>query len=269
MLGALVMLVITTPSSPRCGARRAAGVAPILLFGRRVRKLSRASRTHRRRDTHIDESLHEIRTVQSYGTRTRTASSSARRRAGLCDRGKRIGQRALLVALVMLLAFGASRDPVDRRPRRPRRADLRASSRFRVLRVLVAGRRPVSEMIGDLQRRGRDRAADGAARKRILDPRPANPQPLPEPSRGEVASNASPSAILRARTPPRSRIFPFRCRAREAGVVGPSGAGKSTVFTAVALLRSRLGRITLTGSSSRTLTRAAVRSRIALCRRTR
>src|SRR6266568_2578767 len=92
MLGALVMLVIT---SPKLTALVVLGVplviAPILLFGRRVRKLSRASQD-RIADvsTHIDESLHEIRTVQAFATATR-----------------RIGQRALLIALVMLLAFGA------------------------------------------------------------------------------------------------------------------------------------------------------------------
>src|SRR5258707_8001128 len=69
MLGALVMLVIT---SPKLTALVVLGVplvvAPILLFGRRVRKLSRASQD-RIADvsSYIDEALHEIRTVQSYG----------------------------------------------------------------------------------------------------------------------------------------------------------------------------------------------------------
>src|SRR6266480_1462181 len=68
MLGALVMLVIT---SPKLTALVVLGVplviAPILLFGRRVRKLSRASQD-RVADVsaYIDEALHEIRTVQSY-----------------------------------------------------------------------------------------------------------------------------------------------------------------------------------------------------------
>src|SRR6266480_4502884 len=68
MLGALVMLVIT---SPKLTALVVLGVplviAPILLFGRRVRKLSRASQD-RIADVsaYIDEALHEIRTVQSY-----------------------------------------------------------------------------------------------------------------------------------------------------------------------------------------------------------
>src|SRR6266851_1384503 len=65
----LVMLVIT---SPKLTALVVLGVplviAPILLFGRRVRKLSRASQD-RIADVsaYVDEALHEIRTVQSYG----------------------------------------------------------------------------------------------------------------------------------------------------------------------------------------------------------
>ncbi|HEY6864158.1 MAG TPA: ABC transporter transmembrane domain-containing protein, partial [Burkholderiales bacterium] len=69
MLGALAMLVIT---SPKLTALVVLGVplvvVPILLYGRRVRRLSRATQD-RIADVsaHVDESLHEIRTVQAYG----------------------------------------------------------------------------------------------------------------------------------------------------------------------------------------------------------
>src|SRR6266568_1121572 len=110
MLGALVMLVIT---SPKLTALVVLGVplviAPILLFGRRVRKLSRASQD-RIADvsTHIDESLHEIRTVQSYGHEEKDRERFGERvEQAFATATRRIGQRALLIALVMLLAFGA------------------------------------------------------------------------------------------------------------------------------------------------------------------
>src|SRR2546427_6106518 len=110
MLGALVMLVIT---SPKLTALVVLGVplviAPILLFGRRVRKLSRASQD-RIADvsTHIDESLHEIRAVQSYGHEEKDRERFGERvEQAFATATRRIGQRALLVALVMLLAFGA------------------------------------------------------------------------------------------------------------------------------------------------------------------
>src|SRR5258708_17417841 len=110
MLGALVMLVIT---SPKLTALVVLGVplvvAPILLFGRRVRKLSRASQD-RIADvsSYIDEALHEIRTVQSYGHEDKDREHFGERvEQAFGTAVRRIGQRALLVALVMLLAFGA------------------------------------------------------------------------------------------------------------------------------------------------------------------
>ena len=110
MLGALVMLVIT---SPKLTVLVVLGiplvVAPILLFGRRVRRLSRASQD-RIADvsTHIDESLHEIRTVQSYGHEEKDRERFGERiEETFTTATRRISQRALLIALVMLLAFGA------------------------------------------------------------------------------------------------------------------------------------------------------------------
>ena len=69
MLGALVLLFVT---SPKLAALIVLGVpatlVPILTMGRRVRRLSRANQD-RVADvsSHVDESLHEIRTVQAYG----------------------------------------------------------------------------------------------------------------------------------------------------------------------------------------------------------
>jgi ATP-binding cassette subfamily B protein len=84
-------------------------VAPIILFGRRVKKLARASQD-RIGDVgaYVDEALHEIRTVQAdghestdrrhFGERVEAAFETAR---------QRIRQRATLVAKVIVLVFGA------------------------------------------------------------------------------------------------------------------------------------------------------------------
>ena len=84
-------------------------VGPILIFGRRVRRLSRASQD-RVADlgAYLDETLHEIRTVQActheevdrlaFGARVERAFDTAR---------LRIRVRALLVAAVILLVFSA------------------------------------------------------------------------------------------------------------------------------------------------------------------
>src|SRR5712691_10541045 len=154
----LVMLVIT---SPKLTALVVLGaplvIAPILLFGRRVRKLSRASQD-RIADvsTHIDESLHEIRTVQSYGHEEKDRERFGERvEQAFGTAVRRIGQRALLVALVMLLAFGAvgvilwigGHDVLAGR------ISAGELSAFVFYAVLVAGAvGAVSEVIGDLQR---------------------------------------------------------------------------------------------------------------------
>ena len=61
-----------------------ATLLPILLLGRRVRRLSRANQD-RVADVsaYVDESLHEIRTVQAYASRRSTAGLRRARRGGV------------------------------------------------------------------------------------------------------------------------------------------------------------------------------------------
>ena len=90
MVGGLVMLALT---SPKLTLLVLAGVplvvVPIILFGRRVRKLARATQD-RVGDVgaFLDESLHEIRTVQAYGHEdARSARLRRARRSGVRHRG--------------------------------------------------------------------------------------------------------------------------------------------------------------------------------------
>ncbi|HSQ05587.1 MAG TPA: ABC transporter transmembrane domain-containing protein, partial [Burkholderiales bacterium] len=110
MLGALVLLFAT---SLKLSALIVLGVPatiiPILLMGRRVRRLSRVTQD-RVADVsaHIDESLHEIRTVQAYRHEPRTTeqfneAAEATYAAGV----HRIHVKAWLISLVMLIAFCA------------------------------------------------------------------------------------------------------------------------------------------------------------------
>ena len=273
MAGSLVMLAVT---SPRLTALVVLGVplviAPILLYGRRVRKLSRASQDRVAEvSAYIDETLHEIRTVQSYGheglDRTRFAD---RVEHAFATATARIRQRALLIALVMLLAFGAvgiilwigGHDVLSGR------ISAGELSAFVFYAVLVAGALgAVSEVIGDLQR------AAGAT-ERLMEllatettiPVPANPQPLPQPPRGEVRfDNVSfrypsrPDALALAE-------FSLAVNPGETvALVGPSGAGKSTVLQL--LLRyydADAGVISLDGVELRQADPRALRARIAL-----
>ena len=273
MLGSLVMLIVT---SPKLTALVVLGVplviAPILLYGRRVRTLSRASQA-RVADVsvYIDEALHEIRTVQSYGHENEDRARFGERvEQAFSTAAERIRQRALLIALVMLLAFGAvgiilwigGHDVLAGR------ISAGQLSAFVFYAVLVAGAfGAVSEVVGDLQR------AAGATERLMellaTEPQiraPANPQPLPEPPRGEVTfENVSfhypsrPDALALA-------DFSLEVKPGETvALVGPSGAGKSTVLQL--LLRyydSDAGVISLDGVELRRSDPRSLRSRLAL-----
>jgi ATP-binding cassette subfamily B protein len=273
MLGSLVMLFVT---SPKLTALVLLGVplviAPILLFGRRVRKLSRASQA-RVADVsvYIDEALHEIRTVQSYGHEIEDRARFGERvEQAFATAAERIRQRALLIALVMLLAFGAvgvilwigGHDVLAGR------ISAGELSAFVFYAVLVAGAfGAVSEVIGDLQR------AAGATERLMellaTEPQiraPASPQPLPQPPRGEVRFDkvsfrypSRPDALALA-------DFSLEVKPGETvALVGPSGAGKSTVLQL--LLRyydADAGVITLDGVELRRADPRALRARLAL-----
>jgi ATP-binding cassette, subfamily B, bacterial len=273
MLGALVMLIVT---SPKLTALVVLGVplvvVPILLYGRRVRRLSRASQD-RIADVsaHVDESLHEIRTVQAYGHEDADRERFGERvEAAFATAVRRISQRALLIALVMLLAFCAvgiilwigGHDVLAGR------LSAGELSAFVFYAVLVAGAvGAVSEVIGDLQR------AAGATERLmellVTEPSiraPGNARPLPEPARGEVRFEH-----VTFRYPSRPDVAALAdfslsvSRGEKVALVGPSGAGKSTVFQL--LLRCYdpgSGSITLDGVRLADADPRAARSRIAL-----
>jgi ATP-binding cassette, subfamily B, bacterial len=277
MLGALVMLVIT---SPKLTVLVVLGVplviAPILLFGRRVRRLSRASQD-RIADvsTHIDESLHEIRTVQSYGHEEEDRRRFGERvEAAFATATRRISQRALLVALVMLLAFGAVGVILwigghDVLAGRMTAGELSA---FVFYAVLVAGAvGAVSEVIGDLQRAAgaTERLMELLATEPFIRA-PARPQTLPEPKGNEKAGEVSFDHVTfhypsRRDTPALADFSLSVSRGEKVALVGPSGAGKSTVFQL--LLRyydPDSGAIRLDGVEIAKADPRAVRQRLAL-----
>ena len=273
LIGGLVMLTLT---SLKLTLLVLAGVplviGPILLFGRRVRKLARASQD-RIGDVgaYVDEALHEIRTVQAYGhedhdrrqfgTTVESAFAAARRR---------IQQRALLVAAVILLVFGAigiilwigGHDVVAGR------ISGGQLSAFVFYAGIVAGAvATISEVIGDLQR------AAGATERLFellaVAPEiraPDKPVHFPVVSKGTVAlddvtfhypSRPDASALDR---------FALQVRAGErVALVGPSGAGKTTVFQL--LLRfydPQSGAIRIDGIDLRSADPREVRRQVAL-----
>jgi ATP-binding cassette subfamily B protein len=272
-MGGTTMLIVTSP--------RLTGlvflvvplvVIPIIVFGRRVRRLSRASQD-RVADVsaYIEETLNAVRIVQAFGhedvDRTRF---DGRVREALTTAVGRIKARAALTALVMMLVFCSVGTILwlgghDVLAGRITAGEL---SSFVFYAVVVAGSvGAISEVIGDLQR------AAGAS-ERLLEllataadiRAPENPAPLPEPGEGRLAFEDVtfhyPSRPDRAALDGLSLTV---APGETVALVGPSGAGKTTVFQL--LLRfydPSSGRITLDGVDLRDADPAALRRRIAI-----
>ena len=273
LVGGAVLLVITSPKLTGLVFLVVPLVLlPILIYGRRVRKLSRASQD-RVADVgaYIDESLSAIRTVQAFGH-----EAVDRRRFGarvedaFLTAVARIRARAMLTAMVIVLAFGAVSVVLwigghDVLAGRVTAGELSA---FIFYAIVVAGAvGAISEVIGDLQR------AAGAT-ERLIDllrtepaiAAPANPLPLPSPALGGLRFEEV--VFHYPSRPDRSALEGFSL-AVEPGetvaIVGPSGAGKTTLFQL--LLRfydPRSGRIAFDGADLRDLAPEALRGRIGL-----
>jgi ATP-binding cassette subfamily B protein len=242
-------------------------VAPIALFGRRVRKLSRASQD-RIADlgSYLDETLHEIRTVQAYGHESDDRRLFGERvEAAFATARNRIRQRATLVALVILLVFGGIGVILWIGGHDVPAGELSAFVFYAAMVAAAAG--AISEVIGDLQR------GAGAAERlgEILATQPGiaapvRPQPLPDPALGRIELDAV--TFCYPARPDRPALDRFSLRVEpgeKLAVVGPSGAGKSTLFQL--LLRfydPDAGVIRLDGVDIRLAAPAAVRGHIAL-----
>ncbi len=276
MLGGLVMLAVT---SLKLTGLVLVGIPlvflPIIVLGRRVRRLSRRSQD-RIADVaaYVDETLHEIRTVQAYTHEAADrAHFGARVEAQFATARARIRVRALMVALVMFLAFTAigailwvgGHDVLEGR------ISPGALSAFVFYAVLVASAvGAIAEVMGDLQR------AAGAAERlvELLDTRPgiAPPPPsgpaetLPSPLRGEVAlEHVTFRYPARRETPALDALSISIASGEKVALVGPSGAGKTTLFQL--LLRFHdpdEGRVLIDGVDVKRLDPATLRRAFAL-----
>lgn len=270
-VGALAMLVASSPKLASIVLLLVPCVlVPIILFGRREKRLSRAAQD-RIADVgaYAEETINAIRTVQAF-----THEAVDRRRfaghvaAALASAQKRIATRARLLTLVIALAFSAITAVLwigghEVLAGRMTPGDLTAFVLYAVL-VASAGA-SLSELWGDVQR------AAGAA-ERLLEliqevpeiAAPAVPTALPVPPQGRVGFRDV--TFHYPARPDRSALdhLSFEVEPGETvALVGPSGAGKTTLFQL--LLRSydpAEGAVLIDGVDLREADPAEVRRRI-------
>lgn len=273
LVGGVALLALT---SPKLTGLVLLGVplviAPILVYGRHVRRLSRASQD-RVADVgaYVEEQLGAIRTVQAFThEEVDRARFAARVEDALRTALDRVRARSWMTAMVILLVFGAIAVVLwigghDVLAGRISAGQLAA---FVFYAVIVAGSvGAVSEVVGDLQR------AAGAA-ERLFDllatepeiKAPARPLALPEPARGQLSFEDV--TFHYPSRPDRPALAGFSLRVdpgETVALVGPSGAGKTTVFQlALRFYDPRLGAVRLDGVDLRAADPAAVRARMAL-----
>ncbi len=247
-------------------------VVPILAFGRRVRALSRFSQD-RIADVgaYAEEMINAIRTVQAF---THEAADRADFAARVTESFNvaiaRIRVRAFLIAVVILLAFGAVAFVLwvggyDVVQGRMTGGQLSAFVFYAILVAFAVG--TLSEVFGDLQR------AAGATERLLellaIEPdiaAPAHPLALPLPPQGRVDFE-SVTFFYPAR-PDRPALDDFSLTVEPGetvALVGPSGAGKTTVFqTLLRFYDVSRGAVRVDGVDIRDVDPQALRQRIGL-----
>jgi ATP-binding cassette subfamily B protein len=238
LLGAFAMLLFTSP--------KLAGIVllvvplvvlPLVLFGRRERRLSRVAQD-RVADigSYAEETINALRTVQAFThepvDRTRFANEVER---SVTAALRRVRTRATQILIVILLGFGAivfslwvgGRDVISGVMTG---GDLSAFVFYAVLTATSGAQ--MSELFGELQR-----AAGAADRLReLLNERPtitapAHPVLLPQRPEGRVAFEHV--TFRYPARPDTSALADFSLTVapgETVALVGPSGAGKTTVL---------------------------------------
>ena len=272
-VGGTVMLAITSPKLTGIVFLMVPLVlVPIIVFGRKVRRLSRASQD-RIADVgaRVDETLNAIPTVQSFARepleRQRFAETVE---DAFMTAVRRIRARALLTGTVILFVFGGIGIVLwmgghDVLAGRISAGELSA---FVFYAVVVAGSvGAISEVYGDLQR------AAGAAERLLellnagsdIEP-PADPLSLPEPSPGLVAMKDV--RFFYPSRPDQASLegVDFSVASGETvALVGPSGAGKTTVFQLLLRFYDPVaGTVMVDGLDVREVRPSALRERMAL-----
>ncbi|MEP7185056.1 MAG: ABC transporter transmembrane domain-containing protein [Rhodanobacter sp.] len=273
LVGAAVAMVWTAPSLAGLTALVIPAVMlPILLFGRRVQRLSRASQDRLADAAAIaNETLNASTAIKAYAREVIESNryASAIYRA-LATARRRIGMRALLTMSVIVLVFGAITLVLWAGARHVLAGTLDAGvlGQFVLYAIFAAGSvAGLSEVWGDVLRAAGAMERIGellAERPEITAP--AQPVALPKPASGALQFD---HVTFHYPTRPNTAALEDFSLTVEPGqtvaLVGPSGAGKSTVFSM--LLRfydPQSGSVNVDGIDLRALTLPDLRGAIAL-----
>ena len=262
--------------SPKLAAMLVVGIpivfGPIVLFGRRIRTLSRSSQD-RIADvgSTVSETLGAMKVVQAFGQQER----EAKRFQDIVENAfavakRRFTLRAIMTFSIISLIFGAIvmilwEGATDVAAGRMSGGSIAA---FVVTGMLVGGAfGALTEVYGDLLRGS---GAAGRIHELMLArpeiSAPSSPVPLPEPPQGALSFD---NVTFRYPTRPDDKALHELSLKIAPGetvaVVGPSGAGKSTLFhLALRFYDPQEGIVTLDGVDLRDADPADVRRRIAL-----
>ncbi|WP_457648532.1 ABC transporter transmembrane domain-containing protein [Profundibacter sp.] len=247
-------------------------IIPIIVLGRRLRKLSRENQDWIAASSgSASESLGAVQTVQAFTQETAIAKAfNEVTEKAFAAASRRIGTRAVMTVIVIFLIFSGvvgvlwigARDV---------QSDVMTPGQlvqFLIYAILVAGAvGALSEIWGELQR------AAGATERLIelLETEdtvkdPAQPVPLPSPAKGAIAfEDVSFYYPARPEHAALNGISVDIKAGETVALVGPSGAGKSTIIQL--LLRfydPKTGRITIDGKDLQDMARGDFRQAIAL-----
>lgn len=248
-------------------------IIPILIYGRRVRQLSRLSQDRVAEvGSYVGENLTQIKTVQAFNHQPHDRRFFSQVAENAFEIARvRIRQRAWLTTIAITLVMGAIGVVIwigglDVISGRTSPGELAAFVFYSLLVGLAAG--AISEVIGELQR-----AAGAAARIFELLQTPSEilsganaTQALPDPLRGDIEISNLTFSYPARRDIEVLQDLSLHIQAGETvALVGPSGAGKSTLFDL--LLRfydPDTGRILIDGVDSRKLALTDLRQCFAL-----
>ncbi len=274
-VGALVMLLITNLKlTAMVLACVPLVLIPILLYGRRVRNLARRSQDSIAHvGSYAGEVIQHIKTVQSYTRESQEKSAFEIEVENAFEVARqRVRQRALLIAAVITMVFGAVAGMIwvggnDVLSGKLSGGELGAFVFYAIL--VAASVATLSEVFGDVQR------AAGATERLVellnvksLIAEPDTPLPTAPSNQSDVElrfDHVSFSYPSRPNTPALRELSLAVEPGKSLALVGPSGAGKSTVFELLQRFYDpQMGEISLNGEDIRHLSPRELRRQMAL-----